>query len=142
MSGAALSILLDAGWSIEDLAVKAGDAVSGPLWHGELDIGHAEIDRAKPFLVGLIKTELITPRARRLDVGIMLLAVELGVREFFLGLAKALAKLLERGNNKTDVAAQHIRIPGRQMELAIADIDPHVVGAGEHERVAGQAECR
>ena len=73
---------------------------------------------------------------------VVLLAVELGVGELFLGFAKTLAKLLERRNDQTDMAAQHIRVAGRQMELALADIDPHVVGAGEHERVTGQAERR
>ena len=38
------------------------------------------------------------------------------------------------------MAAQHIRVAGRQMKLALADIDPHVVGSGEHEGVAGEAE--
>jgi hypothetical protein len=69
----------------------------------------------------------------------VLLAVELGVGELFLGLAQALTELLERRDDEADMAAQHIRVAGRQMELAVADIDPHVVGAGEHEGVAGQA---
>src|SRR6516165_9370139 len=38
------------------------------------------------------------------------------------------------------MAAQYVRVALRQMELAPADIDPHVGGAGHHVRVAGQAE--
>src|SRR5262249_40188549 len=93
-----------------------------------------------PFLVRLVKAELVAPRARRLDISVVLLAVEFCVRKFILGLAETLAKLLERRNNKADMAAQHIRVTGRQMELALADIDPHVVGAREHKGVASQAQ--
>src|SRR5580704_17496122 len=137
MRGAAFAVLLDAGGRIEDLAIEARDAVSGTLRHGELDIAHAEIDRAEPFLVRLVEAELVAPWAGRLDILVVLLAVEFGVGELFLGLAEALAQLFERRDDETDMAAQHVRVAGRQMELAIADIDPHVVGAGEHERVAG-----
>src|SRR5262249_42610549 len=55
MGSAAFAILFNASRRVEDLAIEACDAVCGPLRHGELDIGHAEIDRAKPFLVRLIK---------------------------------------------------------------------------------------
>ena len=97
---------------------------------------------AKPLLIGLIQAELVAPGAGRLDIGIVLLAVELGVGELFLGFAETLAQFLERRDDKPDMAAQYVRLAGRQMELAVADIDPHVVGAGEHEGIAGQAERR
>jgi hypothetical protein len=70
----------------------------------------------------------------------VLLAVEFGVGELLLGLAQAFAELLERWNDEADMATQHVRIASRQVELALADIDPHVVRAGEHEGIAGQAE--
>src|SRR6202022_4281054 len=140
MRSAAVAVLLDLGRRVESRAVEGRDAVPGYFRHRELDIAHAEIDRAEPFLVRLIEAELVAPRAGRLNKGVVLLAIELGVGELLLGLAKALAELLERRNHETDMAAQHIWIAGRQMELALADIDPHVVGAGEHEGVAGQAE--
>src|SRR5271166_897115 len=140
MSGPAFAILFDAGGCVEDLAVEPGNAVSSALRHGELDVGHAEIDRTKPLLIWLVEAELIAPRAGRLDIGVVLLAVEFGVRKLFLGFTETLAQFLERWDNEANMAAQHIRLAGRQMELTIADIDPHVVGAGEHERVAGQAK--
>src|SRR6266436_8852341 len=142
MGGAALAVLLDLGRRIEDLAVEARDAVRGPFRYGELDIAHAEIDRAEPLFIRLVEAEPIAPRAGRLDIGVVLLAVELGVGELFLGFAETLAELFERRNNETDMAAQHVRVAGRQMKLALADIDPHVVGAREHVGVAGQAERR
>src|SRR6202022_3923018 len=87
MRGAALAVLFDLGRRVEDLAVEARDPVRGSFRHRELDIAHAEIDRAEPFLVRLIEAELVAPRAGRLDKGVVLLAVELGVGELLLGLA-------------------------------------------------------
>src|SRR5438094_6388849 len=142
MRGAALAVLLDASRRVEDFAVKARDAVRGSLRHGELDIAHAEVDRAEALLVRLIEAELVAPRAGRLDKGVVLLAVELGVGELLFGLAQALAELLERRDDEADMAAEHVGVAGRQMKLALADIDPHVVRAREHEGVAGQAEPR
>ena len=70
----------------------------------------------------------------------MPLAVEPGVGEPGFRRRETLAQLVERGHDETDMAAQQIGFAGRQVELALADIDPHVVGAGKQERVAGQAE--
>src|SRR5205807_404397 len=108
--------LLDASGRVEDFAVKARDAVRGSFGHRKLDIAHAEIDRAEPLLVRLIKAELVAPRAGRLDILIVLLAVELGVGELFLGLAETLAEFLEGRNHEADMAAQHVRVAGGQME--------------------------
>jgi hypothetical protein len=38
-------------------------------------------------------------------------------------------------------AAQHVGLSHRQVELAHADIDPHVAGPGIEEGVAGQAQA-
>src|SRR5207249_7693978 len=62
MRGAAFAVFLDASRRVEDLAIEARDAVGGSFRHGEFDIPHAEIDRAEPFLVGLIEAELVAPR--------------------------------------------------------------------------------
>src|SRR6202030_3235743 len=97
------------------------DAVGGPFRHGELDIAHAEIDRAKPLFIGLVEAEFVAPWASRLDILVVLLAVELSVGELFLGLAEALAQLFERRDDEAHMAAQDVRVAGRQMELALAD---------------------
>src|SRR5271163_2325957 len=102
VSGAALAILLDAGRRIEDFAIELGDTVGGPLRHSELNIGHAEIDRAKPFLVRLVEAELVAPREGRLDIGVVLLAVEFGIGKLFLCIAETLAEFLERRDHQTD----------------------------------------
>src|SRR5215472_17799054 len=122
VGGAPLAVLLHTSRRIKDLAVEARDAVGGAFRHGELDIRHAEIDRAEPLLIRLVEAELVAPRAGRLDIGVVLLAVEFGVRQLFLCLAETLTQLLERRDDETDMAPQHIRIAGRQMELAVADI--------------------
>ena len=46
MRSTAFTVLLDARRRVEYLAVEARDAVRGSFRHGELDIAHAEIDRA------------------------------------------------------------------------------------------------
>jgi len=43
-------------------------------------------------------------------------------------------------DNQSGDAAQHIRLPGRQMELAYPDIDPHVASARIEKGVAREAE--
>ena len=40
------------------------------------------------------------------------------------------------------LAAQHLRLAARQMELAAADVHPHVVVHHHQERIAGQPEAR
>ena len=72
----------------------------------------------------------------------MLLAIEFAALEPVLDHGEPLAQILEARHDEPDMAAQHVRVALRQMELALADIDPHVVGAGKHVRVAGQAEPR
>ena len=43
-------------------------------------------------------------------------------------------------NDEPDVASQHLRLAARQMKLAPADIDPHVV-VGRHQiRVTGKSQ--
>ena len=46
------------------------------------------------------------------------------------------------GQHDAGPAAQHLGLAGRQVELAAADIDPHIVDAGHDVRVARQAEPR
>src|SRR5207237_8656192 len=79
MRGAAFAVLLDARRRVEDLAIEARDAVGSSFRHREFDIAHAEIDRADPFFVGFIEAELVAPPARRPAIGIVLLAVALGL---------------------------------------------------------------
>src|SRR5262249_39092241 len=61
----------------------------------------------------------------------------------FQRLAHLRQALEQRGAVRRDQPgnpAQHVRPPGRQMELAYADIDPHVAGASIEEGDAGEAE--
>ena len=68
-------------------------------------------------------------------------------RKFEFGVVERLAHArqpLQQGrairHHEADHAAHMIGLAHRQMELAHADIDPHVAGAGIEERIARQAE--
>src|SRR3974377_1222547 len=81
---AAFAVFLNASRRVEDLAVEARDAIRSSFRHGELDVAHPKIDGTEPFLVRLVEAELVAPRTRRLDKGVVLLAVEFGVGELLL----------------------------------------------------------
>src|SRR5207237_1497510 len=100
----------------------------------ELDIGNAEIDLAEALLVRAVEAELVAPRAGRLDVIIVFLEPELGALELLLHRLQPLHKSAAVGGDDADMAAHNQRLSARQVELALADIDPHVVGAGEQVR--------
>ena len=44
------------------------------------------------------------------------------------------------GQHEPGMAAHHLRLAGRQVELAAADVDPHVADAGHQVGVAREAE--
>ena len=106
----------------------------------EADIGHAELDAAEALHVGFVDVDAVAPWADRLDAVVALAEIEFGIGE---RLAHALKPLQERRavrDNQADNAAHLIGLAHRQMELAHADIDPHIAGAGIEERIARQAE--
>src|SRR5438094_2467440 len=74
----AAAIALHLGQSAEDLFIEARNPLCRAARDSELDIGNAEVDLAKPLLVGAVEAELVAPRAGRLDVIIVLLVAELG----------------------------------------------------------------
>src|SRR5579872_2595518 len=139
IGGLALAIALDLGLGAEDFAIEAADAHRAVGRHGKLDKRNPEIDLAKTLDVRLVETELVAPRAGRPDVIVVFLELELGVLEVALDALKAVQKLLAVRRDDADMAAEHQGLAGRHMDLALADVDPHVVGAGEQIRVAGEA---
>ena len=48
---------------------------------------------------------------------------------------------LEVGDDQPDASSEHLRPPGRQVELLLAGIRPHVLGADHQVRVAGEPQA-
>ena len=84
--------------------------------------------------------EAIAPRAGDRDAIIGLLNRELRAGERLLDVVEPLQQRSAVRRHQADRAAQHPWLAGRQVELALADIDPHIGKAGVHIRVARQAK--
>jgi hypothetical protein len=78
--------------------------------------------------------------AGRLDVIVGLGEVELGVGELRLHGGEPLQQVLAAFDDNPGLAAQHLRLAARQVELAAADVHPHVVVHHHQIRIAGEAE--
>ena len=72
---------------------------------------------------------------------LVLLEGEARALEWLLHLVQALQQRLAAGNHQADAAAQDLRLAGDQVELAMADIDPHVVDAGHQVGIARQTQA-
>ena len=68
--------------------------------------------------------------------------VELGVGELRLHRGQPFEQRLAALDDDAGLAAQHLRLAGRQMELAAADVHPHVVVHHHQIRIAGEAKPR
>jgi hypothetical protein len=67
--------------------------------------------------------------------------LEPGPREAALDRRQPAGQLVEIGDDEAHVAAQHLGVAGRQVELLLPDVDPHVVERRHQVRVPGQAEA-
>ncbi len=137
---APLPILRGPGHRVERLAVEFDDAVGRSARHVELHVGHAEPHLAKAR-ARRVAADAIAPRAGRLDVVVMLLEAEAGSVQRLAHGGQAAHQRLPVRNDQPRVAAQHLRLAGRQVELAAADVDPHVADAGHQVGVARQAQA-
>ena len=133
-------VAVDCGLGAKQLAIEARDPLGGAFRHVELEIGHAEIDRAKALEVRAVHVEAVAPRAGHLDMVIVLGDGELGAGERLLDAGEAGEQRIAVGGHQGDRAAQYLGVAGRQVKLALADIDPHVREARVHIRVARQAQ--
>src|SRR5215510_808705 len=122
--------------------VESRDAARGADRHVELDIGHAERDASEARKVGLVAANPVAPWAGRLDVVVMLREGEPGALELLAHRGKPIEQRRAAGDDEAGMAAQDLRLVGRQMELAAPDIDPHVVVRGHQVGVARKAEPR
>src|SRR6516165_7222155 len=123
-----------------DLAIETRDAVRCAGTDVERDVGHPQHDAAEAGLVRRMNVDAVAPGADRLHAVVAFAEVEFRSFQRLAHLGQALEQRGAIGHNQSGNAAQHVRPPDRQMELAYADIDPHVAGAGIEERIAGEAE--
>ena len=124
------------------MLIELGDALRGADRHVELDIGNAERDAAEALRVGLVQADGVAPGAGGLDVIVVLGESEFGAVEPRLDVGEPRQQRLAAFDDDAGLAAQHLRLAGRQMELAAADIHPHVVVHHHQIRIAGEAEAR
>ena len=128
--------------NVDHLLVELGDALRRADRHVEFDVGNAEIDAAEALGVWLVQADGVAPRAGRLDVVVGLDEIELGVGELGLHHGEPLEQRFAALDDDAGLAAQHLGVAGRQMELAAADIHPHVGVVDLEIRIAGEAEAR
>jgi len=82
----------------------------------------------------------IAPGARRLDVVVVLGKTEARSRRPLAHGGEPVEQGRAAGDHDAGMAAQDLRIAGRQVELAAPDIDPHVAVAHHHSGIARQPE--
>ena len=111
-----ITCLVDARDRTEDLGVEPGDTLGGA------------------------GRNAIAPRTGRLDVIVVLGESELRALERLAHIAEPSQQRLAIGHDQADLAAQPLRLACDQVELAAADIHPHVVDAGHQVGVARQPE--
>src|SRR5262245_49301531 len=138
---AAAAVLDHGGERAHDLAVEARDALRRARPHVELDIGHAEHDAAEAALVGRVDVDAVAPGADGLHAIVAFAEVEFRSFQRLAHLAQAIEQGGAIGHDQAGDAAQHVGLPGGQVELAHADIDPHQATAGVEEGIAGEAEA-
>ena len=83
---------------------------------------------------------MIAPGADRLDAVVVLGEIEARAVEFLAHVGKPRQQRLAALHHDAGMAAQHLRVAGRQMELAASDIDPHVVVGDVEIGIAGEPE--
>ena len=137
--GDALGVGRDRGRRAHDRLVEARDPRGAAGRHRELDAGHPERHVAEPGAGGEA-AQPVPPRAGDGHVLVLDRVGELGPGELRLDLGEARDQRVEVGDDEADPPAEHLRCARRQVELLLADVDPHVLG-GDHEvRVAREPE--
>ena len=124
---------------VHDRAVEVGDAPGGSGFDQRLYVGHAQADIAELWTRG-VAADLVAPRTGHLDVVFAGLPAEGRAGQFVFESGQPPLQRIEVGHDQTDTAGEHLRVTGRQVELLLANIDPHILRPDHHIRVAGQAE--
>ncbi len=129
----------DARRRADDLLVEARDTVGRALAHRELDVRHAE-RQPRELLLRRMQPEPIPPRAGDVRVARLDVVGELRALQPLGRGGQAGRQLVEVGNHQAGEPAQHLRRRRRQVELRVADVDPHVLEPDHEVRVTRQAQ--
>ena len=124
----------------DDLLIKPRHARQGAGRDIEFDIRHAKRDTAKLFRIRCMATHAIAPRASHIH---MIFGFGEAVLRAFQPAPCAIQPMQQLRairQHKARCAAQHLRRTTWQMELADADIGPHIVNARHQIRVTRQAK--
>src|SRR5262249_32771843 len=130
----------DVGGREQHLPIKPRDARCGARPDLETDIGHAKLNPAKTLRIGRMHMDAVAPRTNRLDAIVAFAEVDFGLGQRLTYAREAFEQGAAIGHHQSRHSAQDLRCSHRQMELAHADIDPHIAGAGIEERVARQSK--
>jgi hypothetical protein len=130
----------DFGRRLQDLAIKASDRRRRAGPDIETDIGHAELNTAEALLIRCVHMDTVAPGANGFDAVVAFAKFELGAGERFARMCQPLEQGVAIRRDEPDHATHDFRRTHRQMELAHADIDPHIARAGIKERIAGEPE--
>ena len=130
----------DIGGRAQHLAIKPRDARSGPGPDVEPNVRHAELNAAKTLRVGRMHVDAVAPRANRLDAIVAFAEVELAPGQRFADAREAIEERATIRHYQSSHAAQDFWRSHRQVELAHADIDPHVASARIEEWIARQSQ--
>ncbi len=133
--------VLEFGLYPHDLRIEGANAFRSPGRYLELDIGDAERDAPEARGIRLIAAHAVAPGTGRLDIVVVFAEPERGALELPGDGREPVEQRLAARDDDPGMAPQHLRIAGRQMKLAAADIDPHI-GVGHHQiGVAGKPEA-
>src|SRR5712692_10126368 len=108
-----------------ELRIESRDPIGRSLGHVEFNIGNPECYLAEA-LTRRVRAEAVSPWTRRLNESVALVAFETSSVEIFASLRQALRQGFTIRHHDPDMAAQHLRFAGGQVELAASHIDPHV----------------
>ncbi len=107
----------------------------------ELDVRHADAHGAETGWIGRVDADAVAPRAGRFDRVAGFAEAELGAFQEALGVVETFQQGFQVRQHEGCGAADDFGSAGGQVELAAADVDPHVFEAGHQVGVAGEAEA-
>src|SRR5260370_1186586 len=122
------------------MPVCAGLRLTSARADVEMDVGQAEGDGAEAVRVRGVTMDAIAPWRDSLDAIVAFAEIEAGPFQRLARLGQPLQQGRAVRQHQAGDAAQDLDPAGRQMELALPDIDPHIVGAGIDEGIASQPE--
>ena len=126
----------------DDLPIEARNAIGGPARNLEIHIGHAEAHGTKAHGIGRMAAQAIAPGTGDGNKTIRIAHAEGRARKILGDLAQARTQGIKIRHDKPGENARRDNGGASgQVELAVANIHPHVARARHHEGVACEAKA-